>query len=196
MARKRQSRYRRSKRKSHTQPVRFAVSLIVLLLIFLCVIFYFHKRITSFFSKKTHVTTVKHHPSVAKSAENTPPSQPIHPPIHFEFYDSLPAMQVTPPTHTDTQASSEKIAKTVENPFMHPHYTLQIGVFNDEIAASQMQISLLLTGLDPIIVTKNEGSATQYLLQQGSFETFKAARTTQRLLQKKGILSTIQKIES
>ncbi len=70
-------------------------------------------------------------------------------------------------------------------------YVLQVGVFKDQVSASQLRLSLLLSGIETQIVKTGEHT---YHIQRGPYSSERQAKSAQRLLSKKGFESSIKEI--
>lgn len=102
------------------------------------------------------------------------------PPVHFAFYNELPNTQV-PVQSNITQTSAPAPEKLL--------YSLRFAEFKEETEASQMRLSLLLTGVDSEIIRVGD----HFSVRQGNFSTLALAKAMQKKLEKKGIETVIEK---
>ena len=94
--------------------------------------------------------------SVASKTQNVDKPKKIiqsnqQPDVHFDFYNELPKMQVTA-SESEDSATPKMVAK-IHDPEVSAKqstnaYVLQLGLFNDAIGASQLRLSLLLSGFE------------------------------------------------
>ena len=112
--------------------------------------------------------------------------------IHFEFYTALPKMKVALPESETKKISSVMEEKLVQTP---TSYRLQLGEFASQAEASEMRVSLLLAGIDAELIKVVRDEVTIYIVCQGPYVTFAAAKAAQQKLQKKGINSVLKKGE-
>jgi cell division protein FtsN len=133
--------------------------------------------------------------------------------IRFDFYTELPKMQVNTGTIVDKKPFvSPKLVEKLPRPAelaeidnsiqsiiatkksqIKPsvQYTLQLGVFKDQLSASQLRLSLLLAGIDADVVKMQNNT---YRVQKGSYTTENQAKSMQRQINKKGFDSEIKPI--
>jgi hypothetical protein len=116
-----------------------------------------------------------------------PVSAAKEPDIRFDFYTKLPVMQVAPAPKTVIQAMPA--AQTAERSL----YFLQLGVFKSQTAASQIRLSLLLSGIDADIVKVMLDNKMTYHIYHGRYADKKQAEMAQLKLKQKGIESIIRK---
>lgn len=115
------------------------------------------------------------------------------PEIKFNFYNELPNMQVTLP---------EKETEKVEPPIVKPQkvvkplnqYVVQLGAYESESAASQVRVSLLLSGIEVDIVEEMSDNKPVYRIQQGPFSNNKEAGNALKKLKSKGVDGIVKKI--
>jgi cell division septation protein DedD len=98
--------------------------------------------------------------------------------VHFDFYTELPNSQVALP-----KASLSGPAKQAMVTPQKEQYVLQLGVFNNEAAAAQARVSLLLAGVEVDMVKNPEG----YCLQQGPYIDLAQAKLARQRLETKGM---------
>jgi cell division protein FtsN len=119
--------------------------------------------------------------------------------VRFDFYNDLPTMQMTASVDDATKTTSvavnglnnrEKSLPPAITQNEKTLYTLRLAAFKDEAGASQLRISMLLSGVDVEIVRVGDN----YRVQQGSYSTLSQAKAMQKQLQKKGIESVIEEI--
>jgi cell division protein FtsN len=72
-------------------------------------------------------------------------------------------------------------------------YVIQLGVFQSEAAANRLREAITSVGFDVAIVKVTEGNRKLYHVQQGPYETAALAKSFQQRLEKRGIISVIQK---
>lgn len=214
-------------RKKQRARIEFLIFPFIIILFLAGFVFYVHKtsQITkdeSFFSRVkllfTHSATNKS-PHVSKTKINSDNSVPAS--VHFDFYNQLPAMQVTISNTTDNQATPPPPASSVKKPNAHTpmvtttstpatihdpeapvslppvpvsQYIIQLGVFKDSASASQSRISLLLAGSEATIVKMKTAEGEIYRVQRGPFMSQAEAKKIQKQLQKKGIEGELKKI--
>ncbi|MCD6038994.1 MAG: hypothetical protein K0S27_394 [Gammaproteobacteria bacterium] len=125
--------------------------------------------------------------------------------VRFNFYNELPNMQVT---LSDTEEGTDK--KTVspkpslssslalkefkqdkKNAGHTSQYILQLGVFNNETAAGQARVSLLLAGCEADIVKSIAGNRVIYRVQKGPYATVAQVKEIQKQIRNKGIMSFV-----
>ncbi len=120
--------------------------------------------------------------------------------VHFDFYDDLPNMQMNVAATDDAKVEpvkppplkkeKPKAVAATSSKTEEAGYVVRLGTFDDESAADQMRVSLLLSGVDAEIVKIDSG----YALEKGSFDTVAEAKAIQKELLKKGIDGSIQKV--
>lgn len=77
----------------------------------------------------------------------------------------------------------------------HPaqSYVLQLGVFQSEAAANTLRDAIISVGFKAAVVKVAHGSHKLYHVQQGPYEDVAAAKQLQQRMEKRGIISSIQK---
>jgi cell division protein FtsN len=145
-------------------------------------------------------TMLAHKPKIAvKTAQSQKmkSDSPVEPDLHFDFYNDLPNMRVTLPEESEA-TSSAPIPKTHSSEASvtkkNSAYLLQMGVFKDSVSASQLRLSLLISGIEAEIIQINTNEGEVYRVQQGPFINQADAKKLQRQLQDKGIVSVIKKV--
>lgn len=133
--------------------------------------------------------------------------------VRFDFYTELPKMQVNNSAVVDKKSSI--LPKLVEN-LPRPvelteidnsiqsviaakkahakqlmQYTLQLGIFKDQLSASQLRLSLLLAGIDADVVKLQNNT---YRVQKGTYNSESQAKSIQRQINKKGFDSEIKPV--
>ena len=109
--------------------------------------------------------------------------------VHFDFYNELPNMQVSAgSSNSKFMVSKSTVPKTTAA--TETNYIVRINTFKNENDASQIRVSLLLSGIDADIV-KIGGN---YRIQQGPYSTLLQAKAMQKKLLKKGIESQVEKL--
>ncbi|MHB1948785.1 MAG: SPOR domain-containing protein [Gammaproteobacteria bacterium] len=146
-------------------------------------------------------TLMAHKPKViikTAQAEKMKPVSPVEPDLHFDFYNDLPNMRVTLPEESAITSSPSVVAKAPDSGASatkkNSRYILQIGLFKDSVSASQLRLSLLLSGIEAEIIQINTNEGEIYRVQQGPFINQADAKKLQRQLQDKGIVSVIKKV--
>lgn len=143
--------------------------------------------------------TLVAHKSSAKSLQ-TANMKPIsetkpEPDVHFDFYNELPNMQVTLSEVAEEAAPKPPKIHDPESPLPKQAtvYLLQLGLFKDAVEASQLRLSLLLSGIEAEVVKINSSGDEMFRVQRGPFVDQAEAKKLQRELQKKGIVSVVRK---
>ena len=126
--------------------------------------------------------------------------------VHFDFYNELPNQQIEPARankNSEQVAADDHILSTLSNKMPIPtvapiqtakeNYFLQLGVFKNEKGATQLRLSLLLSGIDADVVKTVAGEQSVYRLLQGPYANAESAQTAQQKLQKKGVVSIVRK---
>ncbi len=103
--------------------------------------------------------------------------------VHFDFYTELPKMQVN-------HASAAPTKQIVTAP-ASPQYVIRLGIFKDQISASQLRLSLLLAGITADIIKLADHT---YCVQQGPYTSKRQAEVMQRRVSKKGFDSEIKPV--
>lgn len=120
------------------------------------------------------------------------PKEQHPPPIHFEFYQSLPNMQMNAQTNETMHAVTDQ-PKVVPAILAHPKkYALHIASFHDRAGAMRYRHALNEIGLQVAMVKVHEHDRVRYHIEQGPFTTLADAKLAQKQLQKRGIDSTVQ----
>ncbi len=148
--------------------------------------------------------------SVTVAKQQTPSAQEENS-VRFDFYTELPKMQVNSGTVAELKSTSPiqhkyeglprpfelaEIDKSIQTVLttkksQSVQYTLQLGVFKDQISASQMRLSLLLAGIEADVVKMQNNI---YWVRKGSFASENQAKSVQRQLSKKGFDSEIKPV--
>lgn len=144
------------------------------------------------------------------------------PPVRFDFYTELPAMQVNVPTRQDEvdanttktiksadaehktsepahvlgtpAASHEGQAKPIDHSKPDVQYIVQVGAYKKDSTASEMRVSILLAGFDAKVIKTTIGDHVIYRIQQGPYSSLDRAKVAQKKLQAKGFDGVVQKI--
>lgn len=110
------------------------------------------------------------------------------PPVHFDFYNELPNMQLT------SVKPMEKIPAKVETKKFTPgKFILEINRFSEEAIANQSRVSLLLLGCESEIVRVESSDGKIFQVQSIPYNSQAQAKKMQRRLQNQGIISNIKK---
>jgi len=172
---------------------------------------------SAFFSKE-HVAAWVHSAKAmvshkAKSTVKMEKSQIPQPAeeIQFDFYTELPNMQVNLPESATMKPLS--IAATAPKPGNRIiqiddsikavmarqagntvskqvlQFVVQLGEFKDPVSASQLRLSLLLAGVETVIVKTPEHT---YRVQQGPWSSEHQAKSALRMLGKKGFEGSVK----
>ena len=72
-------------------------------------------------------------------------------------------------------------------------YVIQLGVFQSQAAARQLREAIMSVGFDVVVVAVKQGNHKVYHVQQGPYESAALAKLSQQRLEKRGIISVIQK---
>ncbi len=155
---------------------------------------------------------IKHKTDPVKVAKQSDSNQDDNN-VRFDFYTELPKMQVNTTSVLDKKTFVspklvEKLPRPAEladidnsiqsvitakksqaKPLMQ--YTLQLGIFKDQLSASQLRLSLLLAGIDADVVKMQNNT---YRVQKGSFTSENQAKAMQRQINKKGFDSEIKPV--
>jgi cell division protein FtsN len=179
------------------------------------------KNIATYSSKLwTQINTKK--PAIQAEPRTLIGQNTVRPPVHFDFYNELPKMQVypdqpsesmdlSPKTHatviTQSQIPVDKVDRTnTKKAIFDPDevsellaaeketqsYTLQLDTFETEQAAKGLQKALASIGFDVRIVKINAQGKAIYFVQQGPYKNKALAKISQQLLQKRGITSVLR----
>ena len=142
-----------------------------------------------------------------KKPDAQPPKTPVaanaqtENPIRFDFYTELPKMQIKAPEMAVSKTPVKNLPRPralafiehvkTKPPLAPPatQYIIQLGVFKDEISASQLRLSLLLSGIETDVVKLANHT---YRVQKGPFATSNQAKYMQRRIDKKGIDSIVR----
>ena len=190
---------RKSKKK------RWRRELVIVPLLFACLAGYglFKQRDVLFFAENSwfaHVRMLAHKAQPAKSTQlaktKAVTQAPQEPTVHFDFYSELPNMQVTvPDVSSDTVVTrvTKVMTKTPLPAKAELAYTVQFGVFNDEVGADQLRLSLLLSGVEAEVIKFKIESGEMFRVQRGPFVNQAEAKKLQQQLQKKGIMGVLKK---
>lgn len=164
------------------------------------------------YADKIPVQTVKHWVTHIKSVmiKNNATQPSIHhandiqtanaePEIKFNFYNELPNMQVSLP---DKEKKEPIINKKLEEPKtivtdapkMTHGYVVQLGAYESQGAASQVRVSLLLSGIEVDVVEDTTDNQPVYRIQQGPFASVSEANAALKKLKKKGVDGIVKKI--
>jgi cell division protein FtsN len=73
-------------------------------------------------------------------------------------------------------------------------YVIQLGVFQSEAAANRLREAIVSVGFEAAIVKVTQGNHKIYHVQQGPYESAALAKSSQQRLEKRGIISVIQKV--
>lgn len=164
----------------------------------------------------------RHKKNTVANKETKPRPATEEPAIHFDFYNELPKMQVAvtessmtnekkPVPKPVTPASPPKQQPVPPQPIMplvtpnqsinqqtkktETQYLIQLGVFKKLSAASELRISLLLSGLEVNIVKSKEGTEEVYRVEKGPYQNLQEAKAMQKKLQGKGFDAMVRKVE-
>ena len=141
------------------------------------------------------------------------------PPIHFEFYTVLPAMQMAASSEDEVDAAqsfktpelrsavvvkkSQLVmpvvnATDLEREFSAqlntPRYIVQLGVFRQSISADRYQMSYVLAGFKPKVVKTELTHREAYRVQLGPFVNRLQAELAQQKLTKKGLSGIVRSV--
>jgi cell division protein FtsN len=97
------------------------------------------------------------------------------------------AVSVVKPQEISDMLTAEKENQTKQ-------YYIFLGTFSNQQAASRMLAALNEVGFQAQIVKVKQGKQAVYRVQQGPYATIPLARLNQQRLQKRGIVSEIQKV--
>lgn len=159
-------------------------------------------HIKSIFVKKAPVATAN-----KLSKQNDAPE----PQVRFSFYNELPnmhvevlspqqtnkvaignAVMITSPGHTVQSNLAKVEPKDKKRSTVEPAYYLQFGTFKDAPSASQLRLSLLLTGIESEVEKVENGPEKNYRVWQGSYATEAQAKQYQQKWRRKGVESVIK----
>ena len=158
---------------------------------------YFHKHEISNIENNwvTRVRMMFSHHAVAKTVQTAKAAPVAQPDVHFDFYNALPHMQVTIAETAAVTPPAPKIHDPKAAPVTKPTlvYLIQLGVFNDATGASQLRLSLMLSGVEAEIIRLNSTHGQVYRVQRGPFISFAEAKKMQHELEMKGITCVLKK---
>jgi cell division protein FtsN len=143
-------------------------------------------------------------------------------PIHFDFYDELPKVQLASsqkplvdkrkPAETVAEEEPEEestpaeaiSAKSVEQDLEadlsamrlvdNGLYILQMGIFHNMEAANRYRKALLLAGLKVEVRKIKQGQQVVYRLQQGPYNNLEQLKTAKKRLSERGVTCDIHKL--
>jgi cell division protein FtsN len=109
--------------------------------------------------------------------------------VRFSFYNELPAMrvEVKQPVAASVSTPAQEAASSQQG------YVLQFGLFKDFNSASQLRLSLLLTGIETEVEKVDDKQRRMYRVQQGPYSTLAQAKSYQQKWLKRGIDSVIKR---
>ena len=121
--------------------------------------------------------------------------------IQFDFYTTLPEMQVKYDESNSVEPAQKRPENLSENGMMTnkpspatEEFMLQLDDCKDLISARELRLSLLLAGFEADIVKVSmDNNQTAYCIEQGPYASEARARAEQSRLQKKGFMSVIKK---
>lgn len=87
--------------------------------------------------------------------------------------------------------TEKKATTTTTTTTTAKQYVIQVGIFRDQIGASQLRLSLLLAGIEANIAKLPDGT---YRVQQGPYKSSAQAKAIQKRLTKKGFDSEIKSV--
>lgn len=157
--------------------------------------YWFYTHGSSFSAQKKFFAQVKELFTHTKQHKEVAKAKPIEtapqgPDIHFDFYNELPSMKVKPEV---VDNSSPKVHDPESPGATKGAYILELGSFKDTASASDLRLSLLLSGCEAEIVTIKSMEGTIYRVQRGPFISQAEAKKLQRKLEKKGIVAMLKK---
>jgi cell division septation protein DedD len=139
--------------------------------------------------------------------------------IHFSFYSELPKMrfevskpqeavavshepekkinkvEATPITQkADDETSQQQASASVTTQPEESGYVLQFGLFKDAAGASQLRLSLLLSGIETEVKKTQDQQQDIYRVQQGPYSNASEAKSFQQKWHKKGVESMVKKL--
>lgn len=134
------------------------------------------------------------------------------PEVHFSFYNELATIRVEPSLEDTSKVAApaprqpapiasaptakKEIAEATAPEDEGDHYVIQFATFKEAAGASQLRLSLLLTGVETEIKKiQNEQQESVYRVQQGPYATLAQAKAIQQKWQRKGIDSVLKKID-
>ena len=138
----------------------------------------------------------KSHPAVAKKSAVAEESAK---PVHFDFYDDLPKLQVelSQPSNkapTLTPAAPPKVALVSKAaPELGESYLLEIAEFRNFSMASRYRMALSSAGIKAEIAKIRTPNEYLYRVQQGPYLNTQQLQFAQRQLQRRGITCVIRK---
>lgn len=135
----------------------------------------FKEKIKSYFlPKKIQPVAIKVKPTKSEAHTAEGPS------VHFDFYNTLP------------NKKPNEIAEMKEMAVapVAPQYVIALGEFQNETEASQMRLSLLLSGFETKIIKVK----STYQIQKGPFASEAEAKKIQKRLLNKGISGEVKKL--
>ena len=136
-------------------------------------------------------------------------------PVHFEFYNTLPAMQVAGPQVIPAKTNVEEttikkfsngmtskivisnendLVKELSEKIKAETYIIQLAVFKNLSSANRYHESLIADGLPADIVRLALANKTFYRVQLGPFQNKTKAQLIQRQLLRKGVSGVVRKI--
>jgi cell division protein FtsN len=134
------------------------------------------------------------HPKVNKQPKINTVTENSEEPVHFDFYNDLPNVQVTVPTVADnTPPPKPKPITKVHDPEAAVHYILDLGMFEDERGAGELRLSLILLGYEVNVIKINSSKGAAYRVQTGPYVTQAEAIKVQKELEKKGFPGAVKK---
>ncbi|MBV9575046.1 MAG: SPOR domain-containing protein [Gammaproteobacteria bacterium] len=144
-------------------------------------------------------------------------------PIHFEFYSTLPTMQVSVPSMSDAEPKSKVVAvanktsdeiitsslpvtapasivnadeleQEVSDHLKQINYFVQLGLFHNKIAAENYRKTLADEGFETVVIKTSVVDKQFYRVQLGPFANKEQAKQTQELLKKKGVNAILRSV--
>jgi cell division protein FtsN len=196
--------------------------LLVLLSVGLGSTFVYNKKHDSVMFNKIVALTHKKSPAEKQklAANKAAPQEPA--PVHFDFYDALPKMQMPPAAETVASVAPAPQLKPVaatpkpviakasvfnaeevtdllahEKPQLNvpigQHYHLQLGSFESESAAKLLVDAVNSIGFQAKVVKSHHAGHNMYHVMQGPYTNMDLAKASQMRLQKRGITSSLKK---
>ncbi|MDX1900982.1 MAG: SPOR domain-containing protein [Gammaproteobacteria bacterium] len=114
--------------------------------------------------------------------------------IHFDFYDTLPSAKVTQPMQVEMAKSLPAVLAPLPTKPAQKGYFLVVGTFNNKAEAASKRLSLLLTGIDTLIVQTKVNNQNVWQIQKGPYSGEKSARSAMAQLKRKGVESHLTNI--
>lgn len=175
----------------YNPPKKRVLSVLILifgLLLVIGIIFFIYKKQEIAQSAwLNHISTLLKHKSFVNEKAKMVVKAP-EPQVHFDFYNELPNMQLT------SVQSMEKIPPKIETKKVtSSKFILEINRFNDEAAANQSRVSLLLLGCESEIIKVEAADGKTFQVQSIPYNSQAQAKKMQRKLQAQGIISSIKK---